>query len=452
MDRSASDSVSASYRTLRPPVSRPRRVPPPGRPSFSVRRLRERSGHHPELALLVSTYHKPWHLERVLRSILRQTVSPGCFEVIVTDDGSTDSTEAIASRFAAAARFPVTLTTHRREGFELSRSRNEGVLASTADYLLFLDGDCVIPRDHLRMHLKRRREGVVVTGYCARLNRESSARIDLDAIDTGDYEKQVTAALRRDLARRHRKACFYNLIGHPEKPTLAGNNIGIWRSDFERLNGFDENFNGWGGEDTDLGYRVRRLGRRIESILDATHTCHLWHPRDPTAPADKRTNPNFRYIHRGFRFTRCFNGLVKRRPTDAEVVVAGEPRDPETSIRYLAGHGLSVAHGCDHADAHDHAQGLSGRQRPSLQRPFGPEVEFLFLPGRGRFSGRAQCNVLVASEPVRIPRSLAHAAHFVLAPPGCRGPKSVATFLPEELPFVIRSWAGVETKTPAKAA
>ena len=442
MDRSASDPVSAPYRTLPPIPSRPRQEPPPGRPAYSVRRLRERSGARPELALLVSTYHKPWHLERVLRSILRQTVSPGRFEVVVTDDGSTDSTETVAARFAEAARFPVTLTTHRREGFELSRSRNEGALASTADYLLFLDGDCVIPRDHLRMHLKRRREGVVFTGYCARLDEESSDRIGLDAIDTGDYEKQVTAAHLRDLARRHRKARFYNLIGHPEKPVLAGNNIGIWRSDFERLNGFDENFSGWGGEDTDLGYRCRRQGLRVESISDATHTCHLWHPRDPTAPNDKRTNPNFRYIQRGFRFTRCFNGLVKRRPTDASVVVAGEPRDRAGSVRYLTACGLTVANG--HGD--------SVPERPGPQQRSGPEVEFLFLPGRGRFSGRAECNVLVASEPVRIPRSLANAAHFVLAPPGCRVPKTSATFLPEELACVIRSWAGTETAAPAKAA
>ena len=45
-----------------------------------------------------------------------------------------------------------------------------------------------------------------------------------------------------------------------------------------------------------------------------------------------------------------------------------------------------------------------------------PEVEILFLPGKGRFSGQADCNVLVALEPEAAHSPLARHAHLLVAP------------------------------------
>jgi glycosyltransferase involved in cell wall biosynthesis len=56
----------------------------------------------PEIALIVSTYEKPTHLARVLCSIGCQQEVDGLFEVVVTDDGSTDETSDVVERFAAA--------------------------------------------------------------------------------------------------------------------------------------------------------------------------------------------------------------------------------------------------------------------------------------------------------------------------------------------------------------
>ena len=64
---------------------------------------------------------------------------------------------------------------------------------------------------------------------------------------------------------------FYRLIRHPTKPKLIGNNVGIWRRDYERVNGYDENFEGWGCEDDDLRLpaAARRRADRLDPALDA---------------------------------------------------------------------------------------------------------------------------------------------------------------------------------------
>jgi len=54
-------------------------------------------------------------------------------------------------------------------------------------------------------------------------------------------------------------------------------NMGLWRSDFERVNGFDSSFQGWGHEDADLVLRMFHAGARRKNGFFATEVFHLWH-------------------------------------------------------------------------------------------------------------------------------------------------------------------------------
>ncbi len=139
----------------------------------------------PDISLLLSTYQRPAHLRRSLLSIALQQGVAGRFELVVTDDGSTDETPQVVVEFARSVGFPVHFTTRPHDGFRLSRCRNAGAAASSAPYLLFLDGDCVLPADHVRIHLQRRREGFVMAGDCCRLEEDASHRVDDAAIRSG---------------------------------------------------------------------------------------------------------------------------------------------------------------------------------------------------------------------------------------------------------------------------
>ena len=367
------------------------------RKPFTVKRFRCIQAASPEVALLVSTYHKPWHLVRVLQSIAAQQGSCGLFEVVVTDDGSTDETHRIIEEFARSVQFPVTLTTHPHAAFQLARCRNEGAIASTAPYLLLLDGDCVLPRDHVLIHLQRRHHGHAMCGYCARLDKATSERPDTDAIWSAEHARWMPRPQARALAKRDRKARFYRLIRHPRKPELTGGNCAVWRTDFENVNGFDENFEGWGGEDTDLGRRLRRAGVQIESILKYTHTYHLWHPPDGSAPRRIRDGVNHSYLTRTLRLTKCVNGLARRRPEEIGVSLTGKPEQPEEAEALLRScrQNLSV-----------------GNRNDSRHRS---DIEALFLPGKGSFTGRADCTVLAVLEDCPRARRLARKADIVVA-------------------------------------
>jgi glycosyltransferase involved in cell wall biosynthesis len=265
----------------------------------------------PEIAVLVSTFERPLHLRRSLLSIAGQRGVEGKMEVVVTDDGSRDETREVVEEFANRARFPLQFTTHPHDGFRLARCRNEGVLAATAPYLLFTDGDCLLPPDHVAAHLEFRRRGIAVAGDSYHLDPPTSERITEAVVRSGQFTAWVPRRERSRLANKARRAWIYWLLRRRNRPRLTGSNIGVWRDDFERINGFDENYVGWGLEDHDLQLRLGQLGVRFRSILGRTVAYHLWHPRHPTFARNGLGTPNRRYYLRDNVPTRCQQGLVK---------------------------------------------------------------------------------------------------------------------------------------------
>ena len=263
----------------------------------------------PELSVILTTYHRPAHLARSLHSLALQRGVSGKIEIIVADDGSEDQSQSIVRDFARTAPFPVKWITHPHQGFRVSLCRNDGVRTSSASYLLFTDSDCLFPEDHLLNHLRARKPGIVRAGDCYRLDQAATDRVDVAAITSGQYREWIARDERGRIFLKTIKDQYYRLIRHSTKPKLTGYNIGISREDLEAVNGFDENFVGWGCEDDDLAYRLRKAGKRVASALSYTHGYHMWHPTEPSRPAKWTDGPNVGRLEYLDRPLKCEVGL-----------------------------------------------------------------------------------------------------------------------------------------------
>jgi len=236
------------------------------------------------LSVIVTTFEWPDALEAVLRGLASQ--SDPSFDVVVADDGSGPETAAVVDRWRETFPGRLTHAWQPDEGFRLSQARNLGAVASGGSYLVFVDGDC-IPRRHFVAAIRRAAvPGWFLAGKRVQLSRKLSEAVLRDRTPVGGWSTAtlVRRARReldpwRNLTPRDRRRPW-----RPQLPDFepSGNEYGflmaMHRSDYERVNGFDQRFVGWGDQDVDLAVRLRRLGLRCGFAGPRSTMLHLWHP------------------------------------------------------------------------------------------------------------------------------------------------------------------------------
>ena len=97
-----------------------------------------------DLSLIICTYNNSRQLCETLASIAAQCIDSGtAVEIVVVDNNCTDDTAAVVSSFATANRsFNTRLIRETRQG--LTYARHCGVVHSVAEWLAFVDDDCVL--------------------------------------------------------------------------------------------------------------------------------------------------------------------------------------------------------------------------------------------------------------------------------------------------------------------
>lgn len=90
----------------------------------------------PRVSVIVAAYNQERFIGRCLRSLLRQTIEPEEYEIIVVDDGSTDRTPYALELFHNAIR---TITLPENRG--LPAALNSGIESASAAYIVRVDAD-----------------------------------------------------------------------------------------------------------------------------------------------------------------------------------------------------------------------------------------------------------------------------------------------------------------------
>jgi glycosyltransferase involved in cell wall biosynthesis len=254
-------------------------------------------------SLVVTTYNRPDALALVLRSVAAQLDPPD--EVIVADDGSRDDTRRLVE--AEAARFPVPLRHCWQEdqGFRAAAIRNKAFAMARGDYLVMIDGDVVLDPRFVRDHRRAARRGWFVQGSRAFLGEAATAaalregRVAFGPLAPGLWNRKnaVHSPLLSRLASHRSRDVF----------RVRSANLACWREDVLRVNGFDEDFVGWGREDSEFVARLQHAGVRKLHLKFAGFGYHLHHPE-----ASRQALPrNDEILERTLstRAVRCRNGI-----------------------------------------------------------------------------------------------------------------------------------------------
>ena len=236
---------------------------------------------HPDASVIVSAYNAPECLCLVLLALRRQTVLPS--EVLVADDGSSESTREALSGLARELPFKLVHVHQPHAEFRLARSRNNAISRATSSRIAFLDQDTLPHRGWLECYLTNLRPGRVCTGYVLRLPESAGCRLTRTAVDSGDFETWHAVSEFRHLHHLQRKYLFYTAcrrlgFGIKGRPAIAFGNAAICREDLVKVNGFDEEYIGWGQEDDDLGWRLYFAGVQPVPLVNQALVSHIYHP------------------------------------------------------------------------------------------------------------------------------------------------------------------------------
>jgi len=231
------------------------------------------------LAVVVSTYNRPEFLRLVLEGYRRQD-SPD-FTLYVADDGSTESTAALIRELQADFPVPIRHVWHEDHGFRKARVHNLALKAVDEPYVLLTDGDCIPPEGLVSTHLRLAREGCMLTGSRILLSRPYSAGL-LQRHELPDLQWYNLIGHR--LHKRINRTLPLLLPPHLAAPNqklhgIHGCHLSCWLQDLVTVNGFDEGFEGWGREDSDLVARLFHAGVR-RCNLRGSPVLHLWHPEE----------------------------------------------------------------------------------------------------------------------------------------------------------------------------
>jgi glycosyltransferase involved in cell wall biosynthesis len=195
---------------------------------------------NPGFSVVIATKDRAELLDSALTSLRAQVDAPA-FEIIVVDNGSSDATPDVARKHGAEYAF----VAEPNRG----KARNAGIARSNGDFVAFVDDDVVTPPHFLAAHARAHAAEPVPLAV-------SGPILNIAALD--DRPEPSAANFSR--------AFFVTC------------NVSVPRAALQAVGAFDETFDLYGWEDTELGARLREHGVRRAFVWDA----YLWHVKPPT--------------------------------------------------------------------------------------------------------------------------------------------------------------------------
>jgi glycosyltransferase involved in cell wall biosynthesis len=231
----------------------------------------------PTISLIISTYERPAALAQVLQGVVGQSLEPA--EVLIADDGSGAPTRDLLTQWQK--KIPsLRHLWQPDDGFRKTAILNKTLAAAVGDYIVLLDGDCVPHPQFIADHAALAEKNFWVQGRRCFVAEKFVPQFSIGSTSiikwmlTGRIAGLPKAIhLPLPLVQRNTK-----------QRGIIGCNMGIWREDLLAINGFDEEYTGWGiGEDSDAGTRLYHLGRPRKFVHGRALVYHLNHPMSSRA-------------------------------------------------------------------------------------------------------------------------------------------------------------------------
>jgi len=234
-------------------------------------------------SLIIAIYKNIPFLKTILDSLQFQTEKD--FEIIITEDGESADVE----RFVKNYRFEQTWQhiTQKDEGWQKNKALNNAIRAAKADWLIFIDGDCVLHPRFIEMHLRYANDKYIVAGKRVKLDESTSEKLLTQS--SSILKIQSLLFLKMIFGKGKIKFIEEGFFISPDGflkfiplkrsiKLLIGSNMSFSKKAIYSINGFDEDYHLPAvGEDYDIFWRFKMVDVELKSVRNLAVQYHLHH-------------------------------------------------------------------------------------------------------------------------------------------------------------------------------
>ncbi|HEF0078819.1 MULTISPECIES: glycosyltransferase [Citrobacter] len=232
------------------------------------------------VSIVIPTYNRADKLGKLLAALTHQSFPLENMEVIVTDDGSSDTTHCIVREYSRF--FDIKHIWQRDSGHRLSAVCNLGIRAASHDHIVLLQSDMLPSTGLIEAYLQWLSIARRILLIGGRVFVEASGISENDLLQSSDFEKSLPHVRTKnkmwDAFPMHQeedwREALYRTTSRLKQEkwpfrAVVGSNLAFHKHIMEDIGGFDEEFQSWGGEDGEFGYRAFNAGYYLIPVKDA---------------------------------------------------------------------------------------------------------------------------------------------------------------------------------------
>lgn len=206
-----------------------------------------------KISVVVPTYNRNDVLLKCINALVNQDIGKELYEVIIVDDCSIDAPYNSLKKILDENTNLKYIRHEKNKG--LAAARNTGIVNSINEIILFLDSDIVVEssfvKGHLHMHESYANELIAVV---------SNLSYDFDSIKGSNFARFINNRYLGNKSKSEKSKLDFNDLA---SQYFGGGISSVKKNILLSLGMFDENFVKYGGEDEEMGYRLKKAGVRI---------------------------------------------------------------------------------------------------------------------------------------------------------------------------------------------
>lgn len=264
------------------------------------------------ISLIISVYKNLDFLELIFQSLDRQSYKN--FEVIIAEDCDTEAMRLFLQMQKKKHGFKISHVFQQDMGFRKNKILNQAIRIAQYDFLVFIDGDCILHHRFMEEYAKRAQTNICLFGRRVRLGKALTCKL----LAKGDLRRLSFFRLLLSRSKRLEDGLYLPFLRAKSNKNILGCNFCVAKVNMLSINGFDEDFElPLYGEDTDIRRRLLLIGVKLISCKFKAIQYHLYHATGDRSHCWK-VNAELYQAKAAEGLSFCRNGLVKQQLNDRD--------------------------------------------------------------------------------------------------------------------------------------